>query len=47
MKNILLVGGSGYIGTVIINDFFNMNIKIKDLDFNIYGDQKEIIRKKN
>ena len=46
MKNILLVGGSGYIGTVIIDDFFNMNIKIKDLDFNIYGDQKEIIRKK-
>ena len=42
MKKILLVGGKGYIGSVIIDDFVNKNFQIKSLDFDIYNDQKDI-----
>jgi len=42
MKKILLIGGSGYIGSVIINDSIKKDYLIKSLDFNIYNDQKEL-----
>lgn len=42
MKKILLVGGEGYVGSVLINDLINNNFQIKSLDLNIYDDQKQI-----
>ena len=42
MKKILLIGGNGYIGSVIINDSIRKNYLIKSLDFDIYKDQKEL-----
>ena len=42
MKKILLIGGNGYIGSVIINDSIKKNYLIKSLDFDIYNDQKEL-----
>ena len=47
MKKILLIGGNGYIGSVIINDSIRKNYLIKSLDFDIYKDQKELNLAKN
>ncbi len=45
MKKILLIGGKGYIGSILIGDF-TKDFKIKSLDFDIYSDQKKINFKK-
>ena len=37
MKNILLIGGAGYVGTEIIKYFLKKNIKVTCLDNLIYG----------
>ena len=42
MKKIPLIGGEGYIGSVLVNDLINNNFQIKSLDLNIYDDQKQI-----
>ena len=41
IKNILVVGGSGYIGRVLIDDFIKEQNKIINLDLKIYPDQKD------
>ena len=38
MKNILVIGGAGYIGTVVANYLVQNNYKVKILDNLIYGD---------
>jgi len=40
IKNILVVGGSGYIGRVLIDDLIKEQNKIINLDLRIYPDQK-------
>ena len=44
MKEILLVGGAGYIGTVLTEYLLNKNFKVKCLDSLIYS-QKDSIKK--
>jgi nucleoside-diphosphate-sugar epimerase len=39
MKHILLIGGAGYIGTVITKYFLDQNIKVRVLDNLIYGNK--------
>lgn len=39
MKNILLIGGGGYVGAVIIEHFLNQNYKVSVLDNFIYDNQ--------
>ena len=49
-KNILLVGGAGYIGTAITQDFLKKNYKIKCIDALIYSQQyctKFFLKNKN
>tara|TARA_X000000950_G_scaffold283078_1_gene383171 strand:+ start:109 stop:1113 length:1005 start_codon:yes stop_codon:yes gene_type:complete len=41
VKNILVVGGSGYIGRVLIEDLIKEQNKIINLDLKIYPDQKD------
>ena len=40
IKNILVIGGSGYIGRVLIDDLIKEQNKIINLDLRIYPDQK-------
>lgn len=42
MKNILLVGGAGYVGTVITSHFLKLGYKIKVLDNFVYENQNAI-----
>ena len=39
-KNVLVVGGSGYIGRVLVDDLIKEQKKVINLDFKIYPDQK-------
>ena len=43
MKNVLLVGGAGYVGTVITSDFLKKGYKITVLDNFIYDNQFSVI----
>lgn len=42
-KNILVIGGSGYIGSVLVDDLVKEQNRITNLDFKIYPDQKNKI----
>lgn len=42
MKNILLIGGAGYVGTVITSHFLKLGFKVKVLDNFVYQNQKAI-----
>lgn len=42
MKSILLVGGAGYVGTVITSHFLKLGFKVKVLDNFVYENQKSI-----
>ena len=39
MKNVLLIGGAGYVGSVITSDFLRKNYKVTVLDNFIYDNQ--------
>ena len=43
MKNILLIGGAGYVGTVITSDFLKRGYKVTVLDNFIYDNQFSVI----
>jgi len=48
MKKILVIGGSGYIGTTLVEDLFKQNYEVINIDFEIYPDQKNgVNRNKN
>lgn len=38
MKNVLIIGGSGYLGTVITKNLLNQNFNVKIIDNFMYGD---------
>lgn len=42
MKNILLIGGAGYVGTVITSHFLKLGYKVKALDNFVYKNQESI-----
>lgn len=42
MKNILLIGGAGYVGTVITSHFLKLGYKVKVLDNFVYKNQESI-----
>ena len=42
MKSILLVGGAGYVGTVLTSHFLKLGFKVKILDNFVYENQKSI-----
>jgi nucleoside-diphosphate-sugar epimerase len=42
MKNILLIGGAGYVGTVITSHFLKLGFKVKVLDNFVYQNQRAI-----
>lgn len=42
MKNILLIGGAGYVGTVITSHFLKLGFKVKVLDNFVYNNQESI-----
>lgn len=42
MKNILLIGGAGYVGTVISSHFLKLGYKVTVLDNFVYGNQASI-----
>lgn len=42
MKNVLVIGGSGYIGTEIVTEFLKLNIFIHNIDNKIYPDQEKL-----
>jgi nucleoside-diphosphate-sugar epimerase len=42
MKNILLIGGAGYVGTVITSHFLKLGYKVRVLDNFIYKNQESI-----
>jgi nucleoside-diphosphate-sugar epimerase len=42
MKNILLIGGAGYVGTVITSHFLKLGYKVRALDNFIYKNQESI-----
>ena len=49
-KKILIVGGSGYIGTVTVNHFLKKNYKVVCIDNLLYGQNKSLkqfLSKKN
>ena len=37
-KKILILGGSGYIGTVLINEILKKRIKVINIDNHLFGD---------
>ena len=37
MKNILVIGGGGYVGIELVKELLNKNFKVKILDIFIYG----------
>ena len=37
MKNILVIGGGGYVGVELVKELLNKNFKVKILDIFIYG----------
>ena len=43
MKHILLIGGAGYIGTVMAKDLLNLNYKVRVLDLLIFNNKKAIL----
>lgn len=42
MNNILLIGGAGYVGTVITSHFLKLNYKVRVLDNFVYSNQESI-----
>ena len=42
MKNVLLIGGAGYVGTVITSHFLKLGYKVKVLDNFVYKNQDSI-----
>jgi len=40
MKKILVIGGSGYVGKVLVKDLLKQNYEVINVDFEIYSDQK-------
>lgn len=42
MRNILLIGGAGYVGTVITSHFLKLGYKVKALDNFVYKNQESI-----
>ena len=42
MKSILLVGGAGYVGTVLTSHFLKLGFKVKILDNFVYENQESI-----
>lgn len=42
MNNVLLIGGAGYVGTVITSHFLKLGYKVKVLDNFVYGHQESI-----
>lgn len=42
MKNVLLIGGAGYVGTVITSHFLKLGYKVKILDNFVYNNQESI-----
>lgn len=42
MKNILLIGGAGYVGTVVTSHFLKLGYKVKVLDNFVYNNQESI-----
>jgi nucleoside-diphosphate-sugar epimerase len=42
MKNILLIGGAGYVGTVITSHFLKLGYKVRALDNFVYNNQESI-----
>jgi nucleoside-diphosphate-sugar epimerase len=42
MKSILLLGGAGYVGTVLTSHFLKLGFKVKTLDNFVYENQKSI-----
>ena len=45
-KNIVIIGGAGYIGTTVSDYFLNLNYNVKSVDNLIYNQNKPI-KKKN
>jgi nucleoside-diphosphate-sugar epimerase len=43
MKNILLVGGAGYVGTIITSQFLKIGYKVTVLDNFVYGNQFSVL----
>jgi nucleoside-diphosphate-sugar epimerase len=43
MKNILLIGGGGYVGTVITSHFLKLGYRVRTLDNFIYKNQESIL----
>ena len=46
-KKILVIGGSGYIGRVLINDLINDKFKVTNVDLKIYPDQNQNLESEN
>ena len=42
MKNVLLIGGAGYVGTVITSHFLKLGYKVRSLDNFVYKNQEAI-----
>ena len=42
MEKIIIIGGAGYIGTVLINDLLKYKYKVICLDNNIYKNKNSI-----
>jgi nucleoside-diphosphate-sugar epimerase len=42
MKNVLLIGGAGYVGTVITSHFLKLGYKVRSLDNFVYNNQDSI-----
>ena len=42
MNKVIVIGGSGYIGSVLITDLINKNYKVINIDRSIYGDTKSL-----
>ena len=42
MKNVLLIGGAGYVGTVISSHFLKLGYQVRALDNFVYRNQESI-----
>ena len=42
MNKVIVIGGSGYIGSVLITDLINKNYKVINIDRSIYGDTNSL-----